>query len=302
VVNGESLPISHRRALAISEDDHPSDFLYHAPLPGDHLDVPAPFSALPIDPPEADDEPIGLSELAHTGSNDDPDWDFKMTAPDEPQLARPAPQHDPRELEPLPFGAPSPARLEAEPEPELEQRAEPETRLQAVSAEEPVAARSDWQTAPLEGLGLMQLVQRLGSTIERRRELMAIAAAQAPARPAAFAQPDFEPAAPEDAVHAIAAYFGSAPALKPEPAAPAPRPEFTEEDDGEEAISDFSLPLSRPAAPADNDEAHGGKPGYGSLLGMDNPPGKAPAPQVPVDADAALRAALATLQRMSGAA
>src|SRR5688500_5750572 len=66
VVNGESLPISHRRALAISEDDHPSDFLYRAPLPGDDLDAQAPFSAARIDHAEADDEPIRLSEFAQT--------------------------------------------------------------------------------------------------------------------------------------------------------------------------------------------------------------------------------------------
>src|SRR5688500_9250569 len=41
VVNGESLPISRRRALAISEDDRPSDFLYRAPLPGEDPASPA---------------------------------------------------------------------------------------------------------------------------------------------------------------------------------------------------------------------------------------------------------------------
>ena len=63
-VNGESLPISRRRALAISEDDRPSDFLYRAPLPGEDDDAPAPFAAAPVVAAVADEEPLELSELA----------------------------------------------------------------------------------------------------------------------------------------------------------------------------------------------------------------------------------------------
>ena len=55
VVNGESLPLNRRRALAISEDDRPSDFLYRAPLPGRIRMRRAPFAAAPSidDAPDA---------------------------------------------------------------------------------------------------------------------------------------------------------------------------------------------------------------------------------------------------------
>lgn len=360
VTNGEGLPINRRRALAISEDDRPSDFLYRAPLPGEDRDAPAPFAGAPVIAAVPDDEPLELSDLAQ-----EDDEDPEMTDRREPSSSWPSHQHYPRGLEPLPFAAPSLARrapkIEAEPEPE----SEPELQLEAVAVDDPAKIRADWQTAPLEGLGLVQLVQRLGSTIERRRELMAQVAAQGPAVPSGFAETDFEPAAAEEAVQAMAAFFGSASPVEPEAEAVehpvlAPRPAFLrplsllDEDEGEDAIPDFSLPLRPPAAPADNDatddEAEGSERGYSSLLGMSNPfaapknefvrvedpeeeaefaepavvfpgheepasgsrlfdpPGKAaapaasPAPQVPADADAALRAALATLQRMSGVA
>src|SRR6185503_2859628 len=107
----------------------------------------------------------------------------------------------------------------------------------------------------------------------------------------------------EEAVQAIAAFFGAAaePPQKEAPAeqsfeaeplaaadepAPAPRPGFLrpfsvpDEDDGEDAVPDFSLPLRRSAG--NHDEANDvGEPdedageesevGYSSLLGMRNP-------------------------------
>ncbi len=393
VVNGESLPINRRRALAISEDDRPSDFLYRAPLPGENSDAATPFAAAPVAAAVPDDEPLELSELAQEDDPDETDGDFDMTDTDKSPSSWPSHQHYPREpevaerdtrnnlggprgFEPLPFAAPSLARRASEVDAELEE--EREVQLEAIAA--PVEApaeteelRADWETAPLDGLGLVQLVQRLGSTIERRRELMAQAALQQPSTSAAFAEVDFEPAAAEDAEQAMAAFFGSAPAAEPkgatespEHSAPAPPLQFlrslppADEDDSEDAVPDFSLPLRRPAAstpssaPADNDADEdeesetGAEDGYSSLLGMNNPfaapknefvrieepdeeaeltepavvfpgqdapaytarlfdpPGKAAAPamptaQAPADADAALRAALATLQRMSGA-
>lgn len=381
VVNGEGLPISRRRALAISEDDRPSDFLYRAPLPGADPDAPALFAAAPIvraradDDPAVEDEPLELSELAQEDDTNDTDGDPDMTDASEAPSAWPSHQHYPRGHEPLPFAAPSLARraLEAEPEPEPEPEAEPEPetayelgtepapQLEAMELEESAGARADWQTAPLDGLGLVQLVQRLGATIERRREAMASADAQMPAAPPApspvFAEAGLEPAAPEDAVQAMAAFFGAAPEAEPEQDAPAPRPAFLRalslpeeaEDEDEEADPDFSLPLRRSAGGGNDAAADDDEDGYGSLLGMDNPfaapksgfvrvdepddepeltepavvfPGQeqhashtrlfdppgnggapaASAPPVPADADAALRAALATLQRMSGAA
>src|SRR5690606_30461947 len=59
VVNGESLPINRRRALAISEDDRPSDFLYQAPLPGE----PADAATSPAEEAFGEPEPLELHDL-----------------------------------------------------------------------------------------------------------------------------------------------------------------------------------------------------------------------------------------------
>jgi len=400
LVNGRGLPLNHRRALAISEDDRPSDFLYRAPFPGEDPQAPAPFAAAPFvaTAPEqagADHEPLELGELAHDSVNpyavnpaepaewgvpEDADEDFEMPDSRESPSARPSHEHypaapeaeqtdqldtrgnfaGPRGLEPLPFAAPSLTRRAPQADLAFEPEAAPserEVQLEAVATSftpEAPEFRADWETAPLDGLGLVQLVQRLTSTIERRRERIAQAFAQPPAAAVGFAQADFEPARAEEAVQAMAAFFGSAPVTEP-------KPECAAEETGEvppaAVIESAAVPRSeflRPLPVADEDD---GEEGYSSLLGMGNPfaspkgefvrieeredeaelaaptvvfPGQeeprpasrlfdprgkpalsreegaaapaAPAPQVPADADAALRAALATLQRMSGAA
>lgn len=399
VVNGESLPISRRRALAISEDDRPSDFLYQAPLPGDRSDAQAEEFTGEPEPLELSDLAEVAPEPARSDAHDEGNHaDIEMTESREFQPASPAQPFDstrrelsdggeigerplstaPRGPEPLPFSPPSLARRADEPEPILP--AEADGQLAAVDdcAVSPDSAfHADWETAPLDGLGLVQLVQRLGSTIERRRELMAQAAPLSDPAPLASDPGEIEAAPAEEAAQAMAAYFASAPTdtaapgdgpheQPPEAAftgeldrsAPSPlaRPgllhafaiEDDDEDEDEGAIPDFSLPLRRPAAPsfapADNDAEENADDGYSSLLGMGNPftapkeefvrieepepvadppepavvfpgqeepaarlfdpPGKAarPVAPAPADADAALRAALATLQRMSGAA
>jgi hypothetical protein len=334
-IKGESLPMNRRRALAISEDDRPSDFLYHAPLPGLEHDAPAPFEGRDDDD-AADDEPLELNTEVEdvatpvtetefqpepatggepevmiekqefqpvspfqqfeaeteVGPEPEPGTEAEAEPADE-MFARKNPMGQ-RGLEPLPFAAPSLRRAaEAEPqvfaapEPEMQEErkvfAAPEPVFEAVeppySEPETVA---DWETAPLEGLGLVQLVQRLGSTIERRREAMACEPARIlhePA-PAQVAPADFEAAPAEEAAQAMADYFSAAPqpaepsgfavpaAHSEEPAeddAPAaeapvefhaaPRPNFLrslqpleDEDDEDHAVPDFSMPLRRPAA------------------------------------------------------
>lgn len=418
VVNGESLPINRRRALAISEDDRPSDFLYQAPLPGEPADAATSAAEEAFGEPE----PLELHDLADEAPaepapdaippadhEDSPMTDFRELAPASSAQPLPAAEAEPsrrstfgqRGAEPLPFSAPSLARDETELETEEVLATEPEPCLAAVpdSTDNPdPELRADWESAPLDRLGLVQLVQRLGSTIERRRELMAQPAALPAAAPFVADPADFEAAPAEEAAQAMAAYFGSAPAPAspdeipveaefPNPAEtespadwaePAPaRPGFLgsfavegEEEDAGDPLPDFSLPLRRKgaAAPAfaplhdrdggdeidpyasftaDESEEDDEEDGYSSLLGMSNPfstpkgefvrieepepaagslepavvfpgqgeptarlfdpPGDAAAsngsaPRVPADADEALRAALATLQRMSGAA
>lgn len=419
VVNGESLPISRRRALAISQDDRPSDFLYQAPLPGEETDAPASSPEVAGDEPGADAEPLELSELAadppeptadeaQDAVNDE---DIEMTESREFQPARSAqPFHAPerelserdedghpgeagasRDPEPLPFSPPSLARRSLEPATEagFDKPAADKPDLGLASAVDSAAtpdieSGASWETAPLEELGLVQLVQRLGSTIERRRDLAAKAARPEESAPLVRPAADIEAAPAEEAAQAMAAYFGSAAAEAPPPTEsredePAPavhrvdfspssspaevRPAFlhpfgAEDDDDddeeiEDSIPDFTLPLRRSlgatssAAAEDDSSEEFEEDGYSSLLGMSNPfsapkheairieepapetdlaepavvfPGqeersarlfdppadrpsseKAAAPTSP-DADAALRAALATLQRMSGAA
>lgn len=214
LVNGFGLPVSNHRALAIAEDDHDDDLLYMAPLPaGEDID-----DALFFEDHSADfqtaDEPFELLEVFEPT----PEADEEIAMSLEPEFEVPSPA-------PLAFAEP----LELAPTPE-----EPE----------PQPFRSEWSDARLEELGLVQLVQRLGASLERRRELLAVAATRAPLlTPAA----GFEPAQAEEAAQAMADYFRKS----------APRA--------------FDPPIN-------------------------------PAPAAPADADAALRAALATLQRMSGTA
>jgi len=436
VVNGRGLPVTRRRALAITEDDRPSDFLYTAPLPGE---VPADADSAPasrLTPYMADDEPLELHETvdepaaseasalpeadaADTLTEDDPmieRQEFRRLpeiADDEPMADDAAPEPDEIEdagPEPLPFTAPSLSRrldhhlgappwqpldiaADEEDDDEAESTAEPVPAPEAVT--EPAEGRADWANAEPDALGLVQLVQRLGSSLERRRawlaERPAVADAPAPAVPQ-----EFEAAPAEEAAQAMAQYFGRSETPPASPVAPAepPASEHAEraspgppllrplavvedDDDHDDSLADFSLPLRRPVALAPvaaepqadaadaepEDEASHGDAGYSSLLAMGNPfaaartefvridepeaeadaveptvvfPGSdaaAPAFVAPVsartmpapaagyrlfdppgnsptlaaarptaDTDAALRAALATLQRMSGAA
>jgi hypothetical protein len=406
LVNGFGLPVNRRRALAIAEDDRPSDFLYMAPLPGHDADDHAlAFEERPA--PAVAEEPFELSHAFEDTAAADgpevpdqaettPDEDASMTLQQEFQPPSPEPRAESRQefapvrtrpyAEPLPFAAPSLARrLEQDevstPEPRpapaipeaYEPEPEPDAPLQLAPAPvaEPQAVRDDWSSAPVGEPGLVQLVQRLGASLERRREWLATAA-PAPA-PVLAPAAGFEPAPAAEAAQAMAAYFGKPAgevAGEPQPAAfapagLAPRPTLLgawpadDDEDEADAMPSFTLPLRKAVAPTiafdepeapenDDDES------YSSLLAMRNPfaapkehgfvridepeeddddavqpavvfPGRdepaattaarafdppggfgeaqaAPSPAAPADTDAALRSALATLQRMSGTA
>ena len=368
LVNGEALPLSRRRALAISDDDRADDHFYDVPLPSEDDAAIAPSF-------DEGDEPLELSKrvednLAHAfppGFADEPvaDEDLDMTGEQE---FEPTLSADPFDMpEPLAFSAPSLGRRLEEPACD---DGDPGRAVPAavMPSDEPEA---DWQwaDAPLEELGLDQLVDRLGSTIERRRERLA---ETGPARPAVpmHAPTQFEAAPAAEAEQAMAAYFGGAAepeieqasAEEPEPDEAAERvpgnglrPTFLgalqlaqDEDEDEDAFPELSLPprgpleagpALGPAIPAEGEEEEGEDvgAGYSSLLGMSGPFAQptaefeefeqdrwdagspepvepsasegAPRPfdprpeeTSPANADAALRTALATLQRMSGAA
>lgn len=148
------------------------------------------------------------------------------------------------------------------------------------------SSSTDWAAAPLADLSLVQLAQRLGSSIERRRELIA---RSVPAQPSV--EPvEIEAAPADEAAEAMAAYFGS--------------PIGTGSGSSLEAdpLPDFLAPFLT-GSRADEEAGNGCSP-----LGSSDPfaasngeRGKTPGMAGP-DADAALRSALATLQRVSGAA
>ncbi|HEY6817630.1 MAG TPA: hypothetical protein VI168_19000 [Croceibacterium sp.] len=339
--NGRALPVTRRRALAIAEDERPSDFLYMAPLPGndeeDHEIAFDPEHATPATP-----EPLELSDLLEDSASPgfapefaephDPfrDEDEPMTVKQEFQPFAPAPRNAeevlagaPRaaEPEPLSFAAPSLARraLQAESEAHFaEPQAHDEVHFAAPPSPvlvEPAPAapeeprfRGDWAEAPVTELGMVQLVQRLGASLVRRREQVASVATAAPA--SALAPPaGFDAAPAEEAAQAMAAYFGKPAAsaalenrfdddAHAEPAAfspfaapqPAPRPSVLRpwhgEDDEDEldTMPSFTLPLTRPVVPTiafdqpaqprlaeDGEEADADDGSYSSLLAMRNP-------------------------------
>jgi len=185
------------------------------------------------------------------------------TAEPEPEIAAPAEAADATEEEPLPFAAPSLARRTAPPAPVAAESADlPE---EADKGEAPDSA-----TAPLDRLGLVQLLNRLDSSLESRRERIAERAASAsdsgtadraaPAmRPAAL---DIAPA--DEAEQAMAAYFGA----PPTPADGAAPSEEMPENAGGDAAEAPAATQRKPVG----------------------------------DSEEALRAALATLRRMNGTA
>lgn len=124
----------------------------------------------------------------------------------------------------------------------------PEPAPEPLNFSPPSLARCDAPTddsglddSGLDDLGLVQLAQRLGHSIERRRELQA-ARAQLAAVPAAAPlaplDADVAAAAPDEAAEAMAAYFA-----RPASVEPVAQPTFDAEPEPE--VMDFSAPPPR---------------------------------------------------------
>lgn len=331
----EREPPPRRRALALAETADPPG-LPVAPPAISEDEYRAAQAAEPLHEAEAIDDPADPHES--------PAWESEAAVFEEECAMTDNPDFQPDfrtgfqpdHAEPLPFAPPSPVQPAAEaetPEPAPEPAPEPRPEAVARPAPEPVAFRGDWTDTPLDRLGLVQLVERLGASLERRR---ARTAALPPPTPAPVLPTGLDAAAAEEAAQAMASYFGrpaEAPAAEPSPAptAPAPKPELMQrfgamlggddgDDEGDDWMAAFSLPLRKPAAPpaaadsADEDEA--GDERCGSLLAMATPAARKsaevvrfadadsapPQPAAARDAtgetDAALRAALATLQNV----
>jgi hypothetical protein len=280
--------------------------------------------------PSWQDEPMTDPSSFEPSSNDGADGKGPAFEP----FAQPRSAADARE--PLPFAPPSLRRLdvgafaddEAEEDIPAAEEEYPVPQLAVVEAAGPGFAGDGPEVdRPLEELGLVQLAARLGASLEKRRAL----AAQRPAMaaPAPIAPDDaFEAAEPEEAARAMADFFAPRPAVEPAdsesesaaPVAPLSLSRFAPSDDEDDEDEDED---------EDDDEAE-----YSSLLGMTNPLARQPefvraaatetpaedfarpfdppqdletwadpaAPRDAADAERSLRDALATLQRLSGAA
>ena len=281
----DKTPAARRRSLTLTEEERPSEFLQAAPLPGhddedyvefddedDALDLAVeltqddtgtPF-ATPIftenqDMPQHDAASTQLHEdnemadpqdftepFAESATDDSAQTEIRSfgQAPAAAELQ--AESGHEAAADPLPFSPPS----MAVPPPTAEQAPAPgilqSSALAAQLARE-TGANAD---VPLAELGLVQLVQRLATTIEKHREWSASKPADAPTpapaapsiAPVALAAASAHPgpltgvdsADESEAVEARSAYF-SAP-----PAAPAEQPQAS---DSAETVSDSADPV-----------------------------------------------------------
>lgn len=414
IVNDDEAPSAaplpgRRRSLAMAEDERKSDFFTHAPLPvpGAQPAPQEPTMEQPLDltsfaAPEPVEDPVyvpsveprvepesivdrGLQGLRNRSPFAKPFGDEGEAPMDiaPASFAAPVAAELPADEEPLPFAAPSQAaQPQFEPEPEPRQIfapvAEPEPEPKQVFAAAAEVAEPVLPSDPkaeLADLGMVQLAERLGASLQKRRN----------ARPAS--QPDFvaglkadfgiETAAEPEIVPGSAIFGGSAfaevapdapppPPVIPEALRPLPLSLAEEEDEDDDTlIPSLSLPLSglsipAPVAASDDEEEDElddigeAEENYSSLLAMNNPfraqtefvrieepepedgtiepavvfPGETAAPEEaaasekpearpfdspgigkpartkadPEETERALRSALATLQRMSGAA
>lgn len=235
-----------RRSLALTENERASDFLNAAPLPGEELH-PAPLRPTKVELPEAVQMPAGTLELLEVAEDEagtepataDPaDAAREEAGPSEefqpvpevesslPDAVDVVPGPKGAGEAPLVFKAPSLARQQEEEatsqpfaEPDVA-APEPDGQGSALEPQEDRTVQGDWSEAPLDQLGLVQLVQRLGHSLEMHRALKAqvnIGTAAAMHLPPVAADLDAAPA--DEAAEAMAAYFGrQAPTAGGEPA------------------------------------------------------------------------------------
>lgn len=183
---------------------------------------------------------------------------FEPTWSDEDELPAPEPVAETfpaADAEPLSFSPPSMARFEAPAAMDFATSEEIEDTAPMFENHEqfagPVADGPEPVNSALDDLGLVQLAQRLGNSIERRRDLQAARALLTPkSAPVASLAEDLEAAAPAEAAEAMAAYFAS-------PVAPAPAEAFeagpfdaepTFDDEPEEAELVAERQMFRPVA------------------------------------------------------
>ena len=232
----------------------------------------------------------------------------------EAETGEPAPDAS----DPLPFAAPSLHRDEPA-DAGNEVSGEPAAPQLSV-IETPAWAEEPQDGRPLDELGLVQLAARLGASLEKRKAQFAARRPAFPAALAPLAGADLlETAEAEDAARAIADFFSSPEAAAslaktaasgPASDIPASPPPASVSNHTEYGVENSSPEFDR--YDTDDDE-------YGSLLAMKNPFARQQefvraeepedssvtepaAPRDPADAERRLRDALATLQRMSGAA
>jgi hypothetical protein len=166
-----------RRALAVTDEAQPSEFLMTAPLPGES-DVPE----LSLEPHE---EPMSErpSEFDAPQATDELDLGVLTSAPAEvPVIPAYVPELDTRKPRAV-TAPPAPAT-----DPVAETASEPIDPFTAPLAEAPI-------DKPLEDLGMVQLAERLGRSLQQRlivREAEAEAEAEAAAEALSFSAPSFD--------------------------------------------------------------------------------------------------------------
>lgn len=263
--------LGRRRALAVTDESAPSDFLSFAPLPGrmpSEADEPLDLIAFDAAEPVVGEEDAPV-EHADFGSS-------SLSAPPPPAEPEEGIDRPSAEFEPAPFA----------------RRAEPEAEVAAIEADgaEPVTPLAE---RALGQLGMVELVERFALALQHHRETPAPATAEP-----AFAAPEVAAGDEEDAFALPFAAF-AAPAeaeVPPVFTVPAALRPFGFEDEDEEADSlpdlDLTAALSQSrmafAEPApvlaavdepEDEFQEEAEAGYTSLLAMKSPFG---APREPI--------------------